>query len=126
MKKLRILLRLIGVVQIVLGIGLLFIPLTFVGMMGLSEVPSDSAYLLGMLAARFLAYGVGMFYVAKDPIKEKFWIKNMLAIQLIDLLVGVIYTLNGTLPLSVSAFPMFNAAIFSALLALWTPRNKTS
>lgn len=121
MKKLRILLRLIGIVQLALGAGLLFIPSAFTSWMGLSVTDTDINYLFGMLAARFIAYGVGMFVIAREPEKNMFWIKNMTFIQLIDLAVGLFYTINGTLTISVSAFPMFNATVFAALLFFWMP-----
>lgn len=122
MKKLRVLLRVIGVVQIVLGLGLLFTPAFFLEWMGLSVPPTDVNYILGMLSARFLAYGLGMFYVARAPGENIFWINNMILIQIIDLAVGLFYTLNGTIPLAVSAFPMFNATVFIILLYLWRPK----
>jgi len=123
MKKLKILLRLIGVVQLMLGAGLLFAPLAFTGWMGLSATQTDINYLFGMLAARFIAYGVGMFVIAREPEKNIFWIKNMMFIQIIDLAVGLLYTVNGTLTLSVSAFPMFNATVFAVLLFFWMPKQ---
>ena len=123
MRKLRILLRVIGIVQIVLGLGLLFAPAFFLEWMGLSVPPTDVNYMLGMLAARFLAYGLGMFYVARAPEENIFWINNMILIQIIDLATGVFYTLNGTLSLVVSAFPMFNASVFIILLFLWRPKK---
>jgi hypothetical protein len=75
-----------------------------------------------MLAARFLAYGVGMFYIARLADKQRFWINNMVLIQTVDLAVGIFYTASGTVALSLSAFPMFNAALFIILLLLWRPR----
>lgn len=44
MKKLRVLLRLIGIVQIVLGLFYLFAPLNFLSMQGLSMPETDIAY----------------------------------------------------------------------------------
>lgn len=123
MKKLTILLRVIGVVQLALGVGLLFAPSAFTAWMGLSATPTDTNYFFGMLAARFIAYGLGMFIIAREPEKNIFWIKNMLFIQLIDLAVGLFYTINGTLALSVSAFPMFNATTFAILLFFWMPEK---
>jgi hypothetical protein len=64
-----------------------------------------------------------MFAIARAPEKNIFWIKNMLFIQLIDLAVGLFYTISGTLALSVSAFPMFNAAAFATLLFFWMPKQ---
>jgi len=121
--KLKVLLRVIGVVQLVLGMLYLFIPMRFLAMMGQSVPQADIAYPLGMLAARFLAYGVGMFFVAHEPEKQRFWINNMLLIQAVDLAVGVFYTATGIVGLSHSVFPMFNATLFIILLTLWRPKT---
>ena len=126
MKKLRILLRVVGVVQFVLGAAYLFVPEAFMAWMKLSPTPTDTNYALGMLAARFIAYGIGMFVIARDPVRNLFWIKNMILIQLIDLAVGAFYTANGTLSLSSSAFPMFDAVLIAGLLFLWRPKQITS
>ena len=45
----------------------------------------------------------------------------MALVQIIDLAVGLYDTATGTITLSVSAFPMFNAAVFTLLLLLWSP-----
>ncbi|MBI5294482.1 MAG: hypothetical protein HY869_03325 [Chloroflexi bacterium] len=119
--KLKVLLRLIGVVQLILGAFYLFLPLQFLSMQGLSTPGADNAYPLGMLAARFLAYGIGMFFIARDSEKNRFWINNMILIQAVDLAVGIFYTATGIVGLSHSAFPMFNAALFIVLLMLWRP-----
>ncbi len=120
--KLRILLRAVGVAQLVLGAAYLLAPGAFNSWMKLSAAPHDSNYALGMLSARFIAYGIGMFVVAANPVQNRFWINNMILIQLIDLGVGVYYTFDGTLRLSSSAFPMFNASLIVVLLYLWKPK----
>ena len=91
--------------------------------MGHSIPMSDINYPLGMLAARFLAYGIGMFVIARNPIEHRFWIKNMVFIQMIDLAVGIFYTANGTISLSLSGFPMFNAMLIAVLLWVWRPKQ---
>jgi len=123
--KLKILLRIIGGVQIILGALYLFIPMQFLAMMGHSVPAADIAYPLGMLAARFLAYGLGMFVIANDPEKNLFWINNMILIQAIDLVVGIFYTVSGVVRLSLSGFPMFNATLFIILLWLWRPKSSS-
>ena len=126
MKRLKTLLRLIGVVQIVLGLLYLFAPLSFLALLGHTTPEADIAYPLGMLAARFLAYGVGMFFIARAPEKHRFWINNMILIQAIDLAVGIFYTATGVVGLALSAFPMFNATLFIILLWLWRPKGETA
>jgi len=122
--KLKVSLRLIGVVQLILGALYLFLPLQFLSMQGLSTPGADNAYPLGMLAARFLAYGIGMFFIARDPEKNRFWINNMILIQAVDLAVGIFYTATGIVALAHSGFPMFNAALFIVLLTLWRPTKQ--
>jgi hypothetical protein len=126
MRKLQVVLIVIGVVQIVLGLLYLFMPLHFLAFMGIATTEADIAYPLGMLAARFLAYGAGMFFVARDPVRNLFWVNNMIFIQAVDLAVGVYYTATGVVDLQNSAFPMFNAAMFIILLTLWRPKATTA
>lgn len=123
MKKLQIILRIIGVSQLVLGALYLFIPQTFLMMMGHATAQPDIAYPLGMLAARFIAYGIGMFYVARDPEKHRFWIDNMILIQVIDLGVGIFYIATGVIALQDAAVALFNASLFIILLTLWRPKT---
>lgn len=117
----RIVLWIIAVSQLALGALTLFAPGFFFSAMGLANPPSDTFYLIGMLASRFLVFGVVMVVLARRPAVEPLWLQAMVGVQLIDLVVGLFYTGNGVLPLAVSAFPMFNAALFSVLLlvALW-------
>lgn len=123
MRKLNTLLYIIGIVQLMLGLLYLFLPLQFLSIMGHSLPEADLAYPFGMLAARFLAYGLGMFFIARAPEKQLFWINNMILIQALDLAVGIFYTLTGAVGLAISAFPMFNAILFIILLTLWRPKS---
>jgi hypothetical protein len=124
--KLKVLLIAVGIVQLVLGLAYLFIPHELLRWMGHSLPATDINYPLGMLAARFLAYGLGMLVIARAPAQHPFWIKNMVLIQVIDLAVGLFYTLSGTIPLKLSAFPMFNATLIALLLWLWRPKSASA
>lgn len=119
--KLKVLLTMVGLVQIILGMAYLFFPLALLQWMGHSQPAADVNYPLGMLAARFIAYGIGMFVIAHAPDRHAFWITNMVLVQLIDLGVGIVYTVSGTVSLQLSAFPMFNAALIAVLLWRWRP-----
>jgi len=105
------------------GVAFLFVSALFLETMGHFTPPPDLNYMLGMLAARFLAYGIGMFFVTRAPEQNIFWINNMILIQVIDLAVGLYYTTTGTVSLAMSAFPMFNASAFIILLLMWRPRR---
>lgn len=121
MKKLSWLLRVVGAIQIVLGILYLFVPAKILLSMGHSVPPPDLDYPLAMLAARFIAYGIALFIIAPKPAGYHLWINTMILIQCIDLGAGVFYTLSGVVNLSLSAFPMFNASWIIILLLLWRP-----
>jgi hypothetical protein len=121
MKKLHWLLYIVGAIQVVLGIGYLVAPDLFLQQIGHSTPAADLHYPLGMLASRFIAYGIALFIIARDPARHVLWLHIMILIQAIDLGVGIFQTVIHTVPLSLSAFPMFNAAWIIFLLWLWRP-----
>ena len=120
------LLRLSGTIQIALGLAYLFAPTSFLRLIGHSAPAPDLLYPLGMLAARFIAYGLGFWIVSGAPARHMLWIRLMAVIQAIDLGVGAYYTAAGVVPLSLSAFPMINAVwicLFSMLMRASTPAS---
>ena len=124
MKKLNYLLKFIGAIQIILGMAYLFAPALFLHSMGHSIPQPDIYYPLGMLAARFIAYGIALLIISSSPAQHVLWINVMILIQLIDLAVGIFYTSIAVIPLSLSAFPMFNATWIILLLVMWRPENQ--
>ena len=119
MKKLTILLRVVGVIQIVLGVLYLVAPAFILSSMGHSVPESDIFYPLGMLSSRFISYGIAFIYISNEPIKHKLWIYFMILIQAIDLAVGIFYTSTGVVGLELSGFAMFNAIWIMVLLYLF-------
>ncbi len=63
MRNLRILLRVVGAIQIVLGLFYLLAPAFFLEAIGHSVPADDIFYPLGMLASRFLVFGVVFIYI---------------------------------------------------------------
>jgi hypothetical protein len=125
MKKLTILLRVVGVIQIVLGLLYLFAPAFLLASMGHTVPQEDIFYPLGMLAARFIAYGIAFIYISSEPMKHKLWIQFMILIQAIDLSAGIFYTATGAVTLELSGFAMFNATWIMVLLYLFSREEKT-
>jgi len=123
MKKLTWLLRIIGSLQLLLGLLYMFVPERLLSFMGHSTPPADLDYPLAMLAARFIGYGLAFWVISHRPAQYRLWINNMILIQGIDLAAGLFYTLTGTVKLSLSGFPMFNAVWILGLLLLWRPRS---
>ncbi len=121
MKKIQVLLWGVGIVQLALGGVYLLAPHGMLRWMGHTGVAPDIAYPLGMLASRFLVYGALLLIAARSPARHRLLMLGMIWIQAIDLAVGLHYTLQGTVALALSAFPMFNAVVIALLLALWLP-----
>ncbi|WP_371323962.1 hypothetical protein VX159_00075 [Dechloromonas sp. ZY10] len=119
----RFFLRLVAVIQIVLGLAYAFAPAAFLARMGHSPLPPDLAYPFAMLAARFLVYGAGLWLISRDPARHLLWIRLMGYIQLIDLSAGLFHTLTGNVSWSHSAFPMFNAVWIALFCLLWKPQD---
>ncbi|WP_374427945.1 hypothetical protein [Tabrizicola sp.] len=119
---LKPLLWIIAASQLVLAALTLFTPLQFFGWMGLTVPAADNGYMIGMLGARFLAYGIGMAMLARSAQPSRFWIANMALIQAVDLGLALVYVGLGLVPLAVAAFPAMNAALFTAGL-LWCLRG---
>ena len=124
MKPLNIVLWLVAISQFVLGGLCIGLPGPFYNAMGLTVPSPDNQYMIAMLGARFVAYGVGMIYLSRQTEPSRFWIRNMVLIQIIDLAAGLFYTANGTVGLNVTGFPMFNAAMFIALLVWFMPKAR--
>lgn len=117
MRAFSIVAGLVGLIQITLAALYFVAPVWFVTWQGLTPPAADAGYPLGMLAARFLVYGVGMFAIARDPLRHVFWARGMMAIQALDFAVGLAYVAMGVVPLAHAGFPMFNAAWIT--VALW-------
>jgi len=120
MNKLTILLRVVGFIQIVLGVMYLVAPGFILTAMGHTSPEPDIYYPLGMLASRFIAYGLAFIYISSEPMKHKLWINIMILIQAIDLAAGVFYTATGAVTLELSGFAMFNATWIMLLLYLFS------
>ena len=116
MKILKFALILIGISQLVLGAFHLFMPIAFLEYQGHGMLSADIGYPMGMLAARFFVYGVGMFYIARQPLKNMFWLEGMVAIQAIDLAAGLFYTGTGIVDIAHSGIAMFNATFFIVIM----------
>ena len=116
---LKTILRLTGAIQIILGLAYLFAPDALLAAMGHSPVAADIHYPFAMLASRFLVYGAALLIAARTPERHVVLIRLMGAIQAIDLAAGIVFTVQGTVPLSLSGFPMVNAIWIGLAAGFW-------
>ncbi len=120
---LRLLVALIAASQLGLGAAFLFAPSFMYALMGIAVPTQGVNYILGMLAARLLAYGVVLIVIRQDLFRHRLWLDAMIGIQVIDLLAGIYHVGIGAVPPSAAAFPMINATLFALGLIILRPRS---
>ncbi len=123
MTKVKVLLWVVGILQLALGLAYLLAPHAMLHWMGHLPVSDDIAYPLGMLSSRFLVYGVLLLVAARSPSEHRLLMLGMVWIQVIDLAAGIYFTLQGVVGIALSGFPMFNATVIALLLGLWMPKH---
>ena len=123
---LTIILKVIAVIQLILGLGYLILPNHLLTAIGHSQVHNDILYPLGMLSARFLVIGVVFWLISKKAQSHHLLINMMIGIQAVDLFVGILHTINSNVTLALSGFPMFNALLIIVCLIIWHPSRQRS
>lgn len=116
-------LRLIAVVQFILGVAFLLVPEMAAKALGLSPAPGWANWLFGMMAARFLGFGYGMWIAASEPAAARPWIKAMIAIQAIDWIVTLKYLYAGSVTLAQVSTAAFLPVIFVLVLTFGLPKE---
>ena len=120
---LKLTLRLIALVQIVLGLAFLLAPDLTAAALSFAKAPAWTNWLFGMMAARFLGYGYGMLLAANQPWQARSWISSMIGVQAIDWLVTLLYLWRGDVTLAQVTTASFLPVIFIAVLWVHFPRG---
>ena len=123
-KLLSFTLRFIALVQIVLGLAFLFAPDATGHLLGLAPAPDWTRWMFGMMAARFLGFGYGMLWAARDPAGNAAWIKAMIVIQAIDWVVTLYYLSAGAVTLVQVSTASFLPVIFIIVLLRNLPQQR--
>ncbi len=116
-------LRFIACVQIVLGCGFFIAPAGMATVLGLVPAPGWANWLFGMMAARFLGFGYGLFIAARDPVAHLPWVRAMVGIQILDWIVTVQHLHAGDVTLAQVNTASFLPLVFLGLLAASWPRR---
>lgn len=127
MKPLPVLLRVIGVVQMVFGALFVLAPAHAGDLLGLGAPPPAWApWLFVMLGARFLGFALGMFRAARAPEEHVGWIDAMVVVQVVDWVGTVAFLLAGDIPLPNVASALLLPVVFVVGLLWWHPRRRTA
>ena len=124
MKPLPVLLRVIGVVQLLFGALFLLAP-TYAGdLLGLGASPPPWVpWVLVMTGARFLGFGYGMVVAARDPATHVAWIDAMIVVQIADWLGTLVFLARGDIPMPNVASAVVLPVVFVAGMLWWHPRR---
>lgn len=120
-RRVAVTLKSIAIVQIILGVAFLFAPTGTAHLLGLAPAPGWANWLLGMTAARFLGYGFGMLLAARQPQVHRGWIQSMIAVQLTDWILTLVYLARGEVTLAQVSTAAFLPVIWIAVL--WMNRT---
>ena len=124
MRQLRFTLRFIGVVQVGFGLFFILAPSAFAPIQHLHpHQPAWVNWLLVMMGARFLGYGVGMFVAAGDPQRHVSWINTMIMIQALDWVGTLGYLIAGDVTIRNVSTAAILPPLFVAALLYWHPRR---
>lgn len=116
-------LRFIGVIQFALGAGFALAPEFTAGYLGLSPAPGWANWLLGIMAARFLAFGYGMWWAARNLAQARVWIGSMVFIQAVDWIVTLKYLYLGAVTVAQVSTAAYLPVVFMVVLWLGRPRQ---
>jgi len=120
----RLLLRVIAVVQLFFGVLFTVVPGLAGGVLGLgSDAPGWAHWLFVMMGARFLGYAVGMAAAARNPAEHVSWIDTMIVVQVIDLVGTIVFLAAGEVPLARVASAIVLPVLFVSGLLWWHPRR---
>lgn len=124
-RRLTLTLGFISFVQLLLGLAFLFAPTLTARLLSLAPAPGWTNWMFGMMAVRFLGYGIGMLLAARRPKEHSAWIATMIFIQIVDWIVTLVHLGSGDVTLRQVTTAAFFPAIFIALLWLdrrhWLP-----
>jgi len=113
----------IAAFQFFLGAAFLVAPGRTADLLDLPDAPGWTAWMFGMMGARFIGYGVGMVAAAGRPSEHRLWIDTMIAIQAVDWVVTMIHLANGDVLLRQVTTAAVVPVLFVGLLLAGRPRR---
>lgn len=121
MRTFRWTLRIVAIVQFVVG-AVLLVPGLPEMLFDLAEAPGWVGWMLAMSGARFVGFGIGMMLASGDPAAHRPWVSTMVLVQAIDWLATIAYLLAGSVTLAQVTTAAFLPVAFIVVL-LWGLRE---
>ena len=113
-KALRVLLYIYGVVLVLGGLGLIFMPDQMAAIWGASGISGFTKFAAVMLGAAYLAAGIWIFIAARDPLRHINWVKFAITKGALSIVVGIYAIIVGYVELQ----PCLPFLIFDAIMVI--------
>lgn len=120
---LKVVLGIVGAIQVVFGLAYLFMPAQFNQALGFSPVLPWTDYMARIAGARFLALAFGMYLAFRDPRKHITWIQAMIFVQAVDFFAALYATLSGAAAFGQMASAIILPFLWAVLLTVFYPRE---
>jgi hypothetical protein len=119
---LRVVLAADGVVLGLFGLGLVLTPRAMFSLFAL-DLPPAANYIAGMWGALLLTMALGYLLAARQPFTWPLLVQIGLARAALEVLLSLVYIMNGTVSLKQAAAGMFLAVWFALAYLILYPRR---
>ena len=123
-KVLKVVMIVWAVMNILLGLGMVFAPGQLFSSFGLAQAPAYMPYFLTNLADGFILTGIMIILAARDPLKHIMWLQFIIAWSLLDAIAAVYLVLRGNVTFSQASFGLIVDIIFPATFLILYPWRK--
>jgi hypothetical protein len=109
---------LIAMVQVILGMLLIFAPQAFSQLLGLSPAPAWTDWMFAQSGGRALGFAYGMLLVLRDAGRHAAWIRAMIGVQVVDWIATLLALAAGKVTLAQVATAPLLPVLFVIVLGL--------
>jgi hypothetical protein len=118
---LRVIMIIFGMVGILAGLGDIFLPAQAAKMYGFGEIADYVRWIMALGGASFLAAGIWVIVVSRDPIKHIYWVKFLITKSLFFTAVTAYTIILGYVKFSQVGMLLILFALFSVLFLVFYP-----
>jgi hypothetical protein len=118
---LRVIMIIFGMVGILAGLGDIFLPVQAANMYGFGDIADYVRWIMALGGASFLAAGIWVIVVSRDPIKHIYWVKFLITKSLFFTVITAYTIIQGYVKYSQVGMLLILFALFSVLFLVFYP-----
>ena len=120
-RALKVVLIVVGVVEILLGLSLLVVPDQVADMAGVDEVSGYTAYVMASLGICLIVASVFLIIAARDPLRHINWVEFAIAWFILGAVGGLFSIVRGNVEFGHVGTQIIMDAVFGAALLIVYP-----